>query len=365
MTATNGQLRAGLIGCGRIGSGLDDPWFDEHLQDESWRERPCTHAGHLSAHPDFELVAGADLDPERRAAFARRWGVERVYPDHRAMLENERLDIVCVATRGVDHHRPTIDAARAGVKGILLEKHLAASLAEGDEILAVCAERGVRLVMNHTFRLEPSVRRAQEQVASGLIGELRTIVCHFGPRIVHGGTHFFDLCRFFAGDAVAVFGQVEGDPTQDPGGSGYIRFENGVRALFDARPKVAPAYLDLLGTTGLLRIGNDAGVTIERWRLPEPSGVVDAYYQPRLVQEPFAGTDPELDRVGHIRRGRNVTRLVYDELAACVREGRESIVSGRDALAALEVAMAVIESDQSGRLERLPLANRTRYVEAI
>src|SRR5215211_6436973 len=119
MVNTMPPLRAGIIGLGRIGTGLDDPWFDAHVQDESWRARPCTHAGQLQAHPDVVLVAGADPEPDRRSAFERRWGVTRTYADHRQMLERERLDVVSVATRGPDHFRPTVDAAHAGVKGIL------------------------------------------------------------------------------------------------------------------------------------------------------------------------------------------------------------------------------------------------------
>jgi predicted dehydrogenase len=363
--APSQRLRTGIVGLGRIGSGLDDPWFDAHLQDESWRDRPCTHAGFLADHPDFELVCGADLDADRRAAFSCRWGVERTYSDHAAMLEAERLDVVVVATRGVDHCRPVLDAARAGVKGILLEKHIAASLAEADEIVQVCDQNGVRVVMNHTFRLEPSIQQLQRLVADGLIGEVRSIVAQFGPRLIHAGSHFFDLFRFFGGEATSVFGRLEGDPSEDPGASGYVELSGAVRCLFDARSKVATAYLDVLGTTGLVRIGSDADVTLEHWAIPERRGLLDTIYQPRLAQRDLPPIDPDLDRVGHIRRGRNVTRLAFDELAACLHEDRESIVSIQDALAALEIAMAVIESDRSGRIETLPLTNRRWYVRAI
>ena len=57
------QYTAAVIGLGRIGSLLDDPWADRELQDESWRARPCTHAGHYAAHPRVRLVVGAAPAP--------------------------------------------------------------------------------------------------------------------------------------------------------------------------------------------------------------------------------------------------------------------------------------------------------------
>ncbi len=62
-----------IIGLGRIGSLLDDPWADQTIRDESWRLRPCSHAGQVTAHPRLRLIAGADLNPDYRAAFERRW----------------------------------------------------------------------------------------------------------------------------------------------------------------------------------------------------------------------------------------------------------------------------------------------------
>ena len=69
---TNKILRAGIVGCGKIGSEFDkDPG----------RKPVYTHAGAYYYDPRFSLVAGADPDKKKLAAFRRKWGAERVYTD--------------------------------------------------------------------------------------------------------------------------------------------------------------------------------------------------------------------------------------------------------------------------------------------
>ena len=58
------RYTAAIIGLGRIGSLLDDPWADRNIRDESWRARPCTHAGQFAAHSRIQLIAGADGAPK-------------------------------------------------------------------------------------------------------------------------------------------------------------------------------------------------------------------------------------------------------------------------------------------------------------
>ena len=362
----NERMRAGIIGLGRIGSGLDDPWFDAHLRDESWRARPCTMAGHLVDHPAVDLVAGCDLDPERRAAFGERWGISSVFADHRAMLDQTQLDIICVATRGADRHRPTMDAIAARPRAILLEKHLAASLSESDEIVQAATAAGIPVIVNQTFRLEPNVRRLRDAIHDGLIGDLRGMHAHVSGRLIHMGTHVFDLFHFFGGPSVDVIASVvPGSDPDDPQASGVVVLESGLHAHFDARPHSAPAILEIYGSAGTARIGNDANVTIEVF-LPKPLGGGAAqYYPPLLASVPFPGANAEADRIGNIRQGRNLTRLTIDEVVACALTGRDPISNARHALAALEVAIAAMTASDRRQAVALPLAERARRTLAI
>ena len=358
-------LTAAIIGLGRIGSVLDDPWFDEHVHDESWRARPCTHAGQLSVHPRIRLIAGADVDEDRRRAFLRRWSISSVYEDYREMVQRENPDIVVVSTRAAERFEVALFLAGAGVQGVILEKHLASSLHQADELAIAFKNARMPVVVNYPFRMEPSIRRLRCLVAKGLIGQLKTIVCHFPGRLLHSGTHFFDLCRFFGGDAATVFGSLEGDIRDDGEGSGWIQLKSGIIVLFDGRAKAAPAYLELLGTTGVVRIGNGFDVNIQYLRLENQSSPMDLVYQPPLVEESLEEVGSDLDRIGNIRRGRNVTPFLLEELLQCMEQGRPSISSIENALAAQEIAVGVYESHYRGSPEHIPVINRHRRIMAV
>lgn len=90
--------------------------------------------------------------------------VENLYLDYQGMLQEEPPDIVSLATPSSLHHRMTIAAARAGVKAILCEKPLAASLAKADEMIEVCKENYVKLMANHSFRFHPNMPKAKDLI---------------------------------------------------------------------------------------------------------------------------------------------------------------------------------------------------------
>ena len=357
---SNRRFRAGILGCGRIASGLDDPWFDKHVRDESWRARPCTHAGVYAAHPRIELAAGADDNEERLTAFSRLWGVGGVYRDYREMLRREELDIVSVTPACPLHAEMTIAAAEAGAKAILCEKPIACSLQEADAMIRACDAHGTRLIVNHCMRLSPYLQVAKATVAAGAIGELKTIACYFDRWLLHMGSHLFDVMCLFAGEPKWVFGQIYGDDTVDADGSGYIQFGDGVVGLFDARSKIAPGFLELMGTRGLLLYCDDSDYTLEFWM---PVKCADPHTQLRNKQpQPFPLLPGELqDAVP--RQGRFVTRYAVDEVIACIEQNRESISSARDARWALEIALAVYHSHrQGGKRVELPLADRSLWM---
>jgi predicted dehydrogenase len=357
-----------IVGLGRIGSLLDDPWADRTIRDESWRHRPCSHAGQIMAHPRLRLVAGADPNPDYRAAFERRWDTP-AYADHTELLAHTTPDIVSICTRAVDRPSPTLDAVAAGAKALLLEKHLSASLAEADQMLAAVEGAGIPAVVNHSFRFDSGVRALADAVRAGKIGPLRSVVCYPGARLVHSGVHFFDLIRYFgAGEPVSVFGRLEADPEtdDDPAGSGYVELDSGARAYIDARSRASHGYLELHGVGGVARVGNDASCTVQVWSLPPSRATVDAFYQPPLRDDGWRPSANDGDETGSIAFGRNINRLCLDEIVACLDDDRAPKSSIRDGLIAQEIATAIHHSHRlGGRLLPLPLTDRGLRLRAI
>ena len=134
----------GRTGKGNYGHGLDVVW---------------------KALDNVQLVAVADEDEKGRAAAAARLGVKNAYADYREMLDQEKPQIVSVADRFLDAHKDTVVAcARAGAS-VFLEKPMARTLAEADEMVTACETHHVKLAIAFQTRYSPRLQRVKELIA--------------------------------------------------------------------------------------------------------------------------------------------------------------------------------------------------------
>ena len=183
------QLRAAVIGLGRIGSTFDD----EIIRGGTFF-LPYCHAPAYAESPLVELVAGADLDARQRTWFAERWGLseKHVYADYREMLQREELDLVSVCTSARPRAGIIEEVARAGVPGIWAEKPIAISLAEADALLQVCREHGTALAVNCHRRWNALFKEIKGMLDAGEFGELQQITVHGTFGLSSNGSHMLD-----------------------------------------------------------------------------------------------------------------------------------------------------------------------------
>jgi predicted dehydrogenase len=114
------------------------------------------HARILAAMPDVELVGVADIKPDRARAIAATYATTP-YADGAALVG--RVDGICIATPTVSHVEVALPFVEAGA-AVLVEKPLAASLADADRLVAAAAVRGTVLATGHTERFNPAVAAA-------------------------------------------------------------------------------------------------------------------------------------------------------------------------------------------------------------
>jgi predicted dehydrogenase len=330
----------GIIGCGRIASLLEQ---------ERWRGNPNTHAGCYDYCPRTRIVAAADADNERREAFGRRWGVERLYENWEAMLTNEELDIVSVATYPIPHRDMVVAAANAGVRAVFCEKAMATTLREADEMIAACESRGVQLTVNHGRRWDRQYHAVKRLLDEGRIGKLQGITLHFSAGLANNGTHYFDMLRFFAGDVAWAAGHLGDAGSLDPTGSGSFLMRSGVRCLVNGVSGRHAAHLfELLGSTGRITISEERP---PRFRL-------FAAEDGRLQEQPFPDA-PESEQINTFGAGRCVLPASVEDIAESLDRRGDSLSTGRDGRAALEMVLAFHESERlrSARVD-FPLENR-------
>jgi predicted dehydrogenase len=121
--------------------------------------------------PDWDLVAVCDLDEARaRKVIGGRSTVE-VETSLTRLLARDDLDAVAIATPASTHRALAIAALEAG-KHVLVEKPIAPSRSQAEEMVQAAAERDLVLMCDHTYCYTPAVQRIAEMVADGTLGEI-------------------------------------------------------------------------------------------------------------------------------------------------------------------------------------------------
>lgn len=334
------RYRAGIIGCGRIASTSESNHADAHV-----------------ANPRIDLVAGSDLIEEKLKAFSEKYGVEKLYTNYEDMLDNENLDIVSVTTWPDQHCKLTIAAAERGIN-VICEKPMALTLAEADQMLEACDKSGAKLAINHQRRCCPYHLRAKELLDEGAIGRLIAVRGEGGGGggfgLMNTATHLFDQIRIFADDVDWVWAHVTKDgrditpddihQTQRGGGIGagdkftaYFRFKNGSYATVDSFGDFGS---ELIGTEGRILVR-------QRSR---------AFATPFAILRPGKGSgeweplDPPEEKLKH-----SSLYWTVQEMIDAIEENRDHRSSGKESRAALEMIMAVYESQICQARIQLPL----------
>lgn len=134
-------------------------------------------------HPDADIVALCDEQPERMEAAAANFSIpaERLYTDFRRCLEETRPDIVILCPATALHGEWTERVAPFGVH-ILMEKPFAATLEEADRMVAAMEKTGKKLAINWPLAWYPPHRTAKRLIEEGAIGELIEVHYYDGNR---------------------------------------------------------------------------------------------------------------------------------------------------------------------------------------
>ena len=343
--------RACLIGCGRMGATLDDE-VAGFERARHWL--PYSHAAAYDACERTELVAVCDADADKAESIRARYGAEKAYTDHRAMIREVKPDIVSIATRPASHAEMTVFAAENGVRGIYCEKALCSSMTEADLMREACNRAGVAFNYGAQRRYMPVYRKMREMALSGEIGDLMvTIGCHGGDSSAQWGhTHTVDVLMFLAGDPEVdcVQGTANVDPEDfaddrivgDPGiPAAAIRFRNGVWGYVVARPG---SEFEVSGTLGTLHTINDVnGVHLKLAVEGRDRNIAEA---------PFPDVPAESGTLNGVR-----------EIVAELDGGPRTTGNIDTACRSQEIIFAILESERRGGARvSMPLEHRTLFV---
>ncbi len=124
----------------------------------------------LSEIPEARLTAIADLSDERLEALRARYPYAVLTKEYREVLESD-VDAVVVATPVRTHHAMAREALMAG-KHVLIEKPMTLNSAEARELVRLADDKGLRLMVGHTFEYNPAVIALRDIVKRGDVGRV-------------------------------------------------------------------------------------------------------------------------------------------------------------------------------------------------
>ena len=341
-----GTYRGAVVGCGRMGSTIDD----EHvgMPHYPW---PWAHAPAMIEAAGVELVAGVDLDRVKLDDFGRRWGVKALYTDVQEMVAKERPDIVSVTTRPEERPEVVAALAEAGVKAIFATKPMCLTLAQADKMIDVCRKNGTILTMACHLNWYAPYTAALQLIEHGDIGPLRSMVGNTTHTLSNIGSHTLALFRMFV-DAPAswVTGHMDDDAAVsadgDLAGSGYVVYESGVRAFLNSHVPANTWSLEFLCERGRI-VSRNHHASFELWSQEAGADNRDLRYDvQRMFPYPWRPRSSMVDAIEGVARS--------------IEAGRETVAPGEYGREALEIAIALRESHRRGgaRVD-LPLQDRS------
>ena len=226
------QLKVGVLGLGGIAR---------------------THCDAIATLDNVTVVAVADLFEDKRQQYINKYNIPKGYASHTELLKDDEVDAVAVVLGHQLHHQLTVDACNAG-KHVLVEKPMAISLEQCDNMIAAAAANNVKLMVGYTQHYYGTSLKAKEILDSGQLGPLVTAVCymsknwnfsgrrpqyrsryHGGGMWLTNGVHVVDrLTWVMASQAVSVSAAIGARAhyqAGDDSATAFIRYKNGLAGI--------------------------------------------------------------------------------------------------------------------------------------
>lgn len=302
------------------------------------------HLRILSELENVDLISVADQDDKELAKLEKKYSIN-TYSDYKTMLEKEKLDMISIAVPTSLHKKIAIDCIEKGIN-VLIEKPIASTIEEANEIIECAKKYNVKLMVGHIERFNPAIQELKKKINDGEIGKVYEIdikrVGPFPTRISDVGVvidlavHDLDILR-------------------------YIQESEPIRLYAEIEKKIHTDHEDLM--CAMLKFNNSViGNLTINWLTPTKKRkvyvtgekgmfIVDyitqdlIYYENASIvsgDEKFPITEGKMIKF-HIPK-KEPLRNEIEHFIDCVVNDKEPLVSGDDAKMALLLAKKIIES---------------------
>lgn len=345
-------MKYGLIGCGRIATN--------HMK--------------AATNNELEIVAVCDVLPEKMEAILEKHelledtSIKR-YTDYKEMIEEEKPELVSIATESGSHAEIAIYCIERDVN-VIIEKPMAMSIKDADMIIKLAEEKNVKVSACHQNRFNVAIQELREAVEKNRFGRISHGSIHVrwnrnkayydqapwrgtwaedGGCLMNQCIHGIDLLRWMMGDEVEeVYGatrqQFHDYLEAEDVGVAVVKFKNGAIGTIEGTTNVFPKNLEetlyIFGENGTVKIGGTSTNNIDVWDFADETEEDQAK---KNLQEQTSNV-----------YGNGHTSLFADVIDAIKRDRPPYVdaVAGRNAL---EMVLAIYKSQRNGVPVKLPL----------
>ncbi len=343
-----------LIGCGRISTN--------HIK--------------AAVNNKLNIVAVCDILPEAMENLLAKHGLEKDasikrYTDYKQMLAENDITLCSIATESGSHAEIALYCIDRGIN-VIIEKPMAMSMADADEIIRRSEEKGVKVSACHQNRFNIAIQQMRKALEAGRFGRLSHGSIHVrwnrnqdyytqapwrgtwaqdGGCLMNQCIHGIDLLRWMMGDEVEeIYGvtkqQFHDYLEAEDIGMAVVKFKNGAVATIEGTTNVYPRNLEetlyLFGEKGTVKIGGTSTNNIDVWNFADET---EADAQNKGLQEATSNV-----------YGNGHTSLFADVIDA-IEKDRRPYVDAEAGRNALEMILAIYKSRQTGLPVKLPLGD--------
>ncbi|MGB9805749.1 MAG: Gfo/Idh/MocA family protein [Thermoproteota archaeon] len=307
--------------------------------------------------PNVKVLAVCDSNEERLKLVKEKYNIQKAYTNYLDLVNDKEVNVVSVCTPDFMHYEFVMAALRAG-KHTIVEKPMATSSKEAEDMVNESKKRGVYLMVNFSNRWSPAFRIAKDSIEKGDIGEILHAYSRLNDTIYVPtsmikwasktntlwflGSHVIDLLLWYFNDEVKeVYGKKvskllirKGINTADAYFA-MLQFKNGGVALLEnswvlplGEPFIVDFKMDLIGEKGAIKIdrshhGMIKKITNERYEMPDVLRNIDE------------------DTITFVKDG-------LKALVDAVQSGKTPPVTGEDGLRVTRIVESIIKSSEKG-----------------
>lgn len=345
-------MKYALIGCGRIATN--------HMK--------------AAVNNELEIAAVCDVIPEKMELLLTKHEMEQDetierYTDYTQMIDEIKPELVSIATESGIHAEIALYCIDHGVN-LIIEKPMAMSIADADEIIKRSEENGVVVSACHQNRFNVAIQELRKAVEAGRFGRLSHGSIHVrwnrnqeyyeqapwrgtwaedGGALMNQCIHGIDLLRWMMGDEIdEIYGatrqQFHDYLEAEDVGMAVIKFKNGAIGTIEGTTNVYPKNLEetlyIFGAKGTVKVGGTSTNNIDVWDFADETEADNANKGLREQTSNVYGN-------GH-------TSLFADVMDA-IKTGRKPYIDAIAGRNALEVVLSIYKSQKTGQPVKFPL----------